>query len=494
MNPTLQITSSALMFVFLLCSPAAAQLVNIRTAPVSVSEQFYTFPSQLLGMGGSIALKDLEADPFSNPATGARIKGTIITSTPTLYSMPGDNGFGRTLPVALLTGTATSFGAVSFAPQELESAEPTNFFPFWMCAANGCPPTITPHRDRFAHNFYSFGMLGQTFPKSRSSIAMSLSYANLDALHAVDLLYPSALSLEQDGHMSDFRLGYLRELDGDRSIEAVLVRNHVDMEHTVTYQNWRWTQTGVIVDDPRVEYNSDKTTTYGAHVGYRHPMPASKWHLAGFVTGNSKTHPKIPNYQFMSIPRDPGNSWAFALGLGAARVDSASLWSFDFTYEPVWTTTWAEAASPMKSASGKTIPTGAPTIENEMVFSNYNMHVGWLHRWDELGLQLGMNVRHISYWLDQYNNVTEQFRQQDEGWSEVTLNWGLTLKFAALELRYFGHNKSGGFEIGARQDMVVTAPGADIDIVAAPSAPLSMDVNRVIIHQFGVSVPVGRKR
>ena len=64
MVPRLQIFCCALSLTCLSVSTAAAQLIGIKTAPVSVSEQFYTFPSELLGMGGGYALKDLEADPW----------------------------------------------------------------------------------------------------------------------------------------------------------------------------------------------------------------------------------------------------------------------------------------------------------------------------------------------------------------------------------------------------------------------------------------------
>ena len=32
-------------------------------------------------------------------------------------------------------------------------------------------------------------------------------------------------------------------------------------------------------------------------------------------------HPKIPNYEIMNIPRDPGTSWSYNLGVGIARDD-----------------------------------------------------------------------------------------------------------------------------------------------------------------------------
>lgn len=489
MAPKLPTLCRALLLMCLSIQTADAQLISVRTAPVSVPEQFYTFPSQLMGMGGSLVLDDVEADPFGNPATGARLKGTFITGTPTLYRLIEDNGFGRTLPVAVLSGSDEQFGGLSFAVQEIESAQPNSWF-----------QPITPVRrsDRFAQNTYFSGFVGQKFADKRSAVGLSASYAGIDALHMVQLLYPQAERIEQGGSMSDVRFGYLRQYDDDGALEAVLVRNHVDMEHTVTFvdrvwgPNWQQPPT----ETRRTEYNSDKTTTWGAHLGYRAPRQESGWQLAGAFTANTKNHPKIPNYTFMSIPRDPGNSWALGLGLGIAHTDTASLWSFDLKYEPVWTTTWAEAASEMKSASGRTINIGDPTIENEFVFSNTTMHVGYMRKYDVLGLQAGLTVLRVNYWLSQYSHITELPREQEESWTELTLHWGMTFALRGFDLRYFGHLKGPGISFGAQADAIAfpTPGGGGPDIVAAPSGPLNMDATSAISHQFGFSIPIGRKR
>lgn len=496
MKPPLPLHCLALLLVLLAAAPAThAQLVNVRTAPVSVSEQFYTFPSQLMGMGGALALPDLEADPFANPATGARIEGTRVTGTPTIYHLSRDDGFGRALPVTLFGGGASNFIVFSIAPQELESARsPIRFF---------IPDGPTPARktDRFAHNLYTFGAVGQKFEATRSAIALSASYAKIDALHVVDLLYPNAEAIEQGGRITDIRLGYLKEFADDRYLEAVLVRNNVDMEHTVTYVDRLWTpqpngQWSQVIQPPREEFNEDNTTTWGAHLAYHRPMPDSRWRLAGGFTANAKTHPHIPNYDFMRIPRDPGHSWAFQFALGAAHVGDRTQIAFDLGYEPAWTSTWAEAATEQRSASGRTIAIGAVTVENEMVFSNTSAHAGWQHAFDDhFTGQLGVGVRHINYWLDQYSHITETDRSQDEDWTEITLSWGLRLGFSDFELRYAGHHRGGGFGTTSRFDAVMPPPVAgEPDIVAAPSGPLNMDVVPVWIHQLGISVPLGRRR
>ena len=464
---------------------ANAQLISIRTAPVSVGEQFWIYPSQWMGMGGSLALQDLELDPFSNPATASRIGGALIASSPTLYTITESDGFGRTLPITVLGSSSRTFLGGSFAVQELESAFTPRF--------RGAAPTVV-RSDRFAHNLYTFGLAGRSWPEHKLSIGLSGSYAKLEKVHAVDLLYPNSEGIEQSGHLTDLRLGLLKEFSGARYLEAVLVHNKVDMSHEVTYVDGTWAQGVFTPTATRRESNHDRTSTWGAHTYYSVPAPESRWRWATALTANVKTHPKIPNYEFMSIPRDPGNSYAFSFGLGAARQDTISRLSFDFAYEPIWTSTWAEATENIRTDRGFIIPKGAMTVENEFVFSNYAMHVGYARHWTQVGLQLGLGWRTIRYSLDQYNAITDVQREQDESWTEVTPTWGLTFHLPGFDLRYFGRRHGGGFDFAMESKTEVIVPAPDIDIVAAPSNPLSMDVTRVISHQIGISIPIGSSR
>ena len=489
MNPRLQNLCCALTFVVVSSSTAAAQLINVRTAPVNVSEQFYTFPARWLGMGGGIAVRDLEADPFSNPAAAARISGTIFSSTPTLYRMSGSSGFGRTLPVSAM-GTSPNASSVflgaSLAAQQLESA----FTPSFQ-NLNGVPRT-----SRFADNYYAFGLIGKRLPRDNGALAFSTSYANIDHLHMVDLLYPEAAAIQQGGSIVDSRLGYIRDFGNQRSIEAVLVRDAVDMHETVTYvsqifvPNVGWTN-----PTTRQELNADRTTTWGAHAAYRAAVAQSNWRVATYLTANFKAHPKIPNYNFSHLARDPGNTQAYALGVGVVNEDTASMLAFDFAYTPMWTNTWAEAATSTRTASGNILAVGSPTVENAFVFSNYEMHAGWAHKFDQLWVQLGVDVLSVHYALDQYDDVLEIQRNLDDSWSEGTFSWGLALQAGRMQLRYFGHvrgNASGG---GNRAVLVtIPEPTDGGDIVSAPTGGGAsfMSPNKVVAHQIGIAIPVGR--
>src|SRR6267142_1589365 len=82
--------------------PVRAQLIPIKTIPIAQGDQFQIFPSDNLGLGGvSIALPDSLGDPFSNPATTARLRGSRFFSAPTVYSLSDNAGGGRSLPFVM---------------------------------------------------------------------------------------------------------------------------------------------------------------------------------------------------------------------------------------------------------------------------------------------------------------------------------------------------------------------------------------------------------
>src|SRR5262245_39174917 len=99
---------------------AAAQLITIRTLPVSQSDQFNFFPSQNLSMGGlSIAVNDTLADSFSNPAKGARFRFSQLMGSPATYSVTDEAGAGRTLPLGVTTRGSSWFSSAWFALQQV---------------------------------------------------------------------------------------------------------------------------------------------------------------------------------------------------------------------------------------------------------------------------------------------------------------------------------------------------------------------------------------
>src|SRR5687768_8332633 len=120
----------AAVLTALLCGPAAAQLIPIKTVPVAEGDQFGFFPSANLGMAGvSIALNDTLLDPFSNPAKASRLRGTHFFGSPSFYSVSSSAGSGRTLPLGGFAQRGSSYAGVVLALQEVSGARRDEFAP-----------------------------------------------------------------------------------------------------------------------------------------------------------------------------------------------------------------------------------------------------------------------------------------------------------------------------------------------------------------------------
>jgi hypothetical protein len=205
------------------------------------------------------------------------------------------------------------------------------------------------------------------------------------------------------------------------------------------------------------------------------------------------SHPRIPNYEIVNVPRDPGHSTAFNVGLGVARVRGATTFAVDVIYEPIRSHTWAEAAGPTVTLDGDTIPAGGRTLDNRFRFSNAQLRMGVSQQLDEVvALQLGLALRSVSYHLDQWDPVQLRARDHDERWVEWMPTWGLRLRFAGLELRYRGQVTHGTGRPGVANSGPIVARGDVLSggIVVAPSGPLTLDEVTVATHQVSVALPL----
>ena len=487
---------------------AAAQLITIRTLPVSQGEQFNFLPSQNFGMGGvSLALHDTLLDPFGNPAAGARLRISQLMGSPATYSVSDEAGGGRTLPLGAFTRGRSWFGGLWLALQEVDAAT-VNDFPGVFTPTGGPlaenvqdPDGLLTGIDANSHtNSFAFLTLGKTDTARGLTVAGSAMYSRLRAVDGVDLLYSGSAGVRQEGQAIDVRLGMMREWAGGRTLEGVLLFDRYDMTHDVMYLDQFWDPGQLtFVQRARLDRNPDRTYTWGAHVAYTKPLTDTTWRLGWIATMNHMTHPKIPNYSIMAIPRDPGNSNAFNLGMGLSRTRGATTWGIDVIYEPIWSHTWADAALPVETVGGDTIPPGGMTIENHFRFGNAVLRLGVAadfadeRRVPSAGLQFGLEVRSISYRLEQYDHVQGQGRTQDESWIEWAPTWGILLRLTGLDLRYqgsatHGTGRPGVSSGGFIEDMAAPRQGGGI--LAAPSGPLALNEVRVMTHRFSVTVPL----
>jgi hypothetical protein len=478
---------------------APAQLISIRTVPVSQAHQFEIFPSSTMAMGGvAIAVGDSLLDPFNNPAQGARLGATRFFGSPSVYSVSSNAGGGRTLPLGALTRADSWYGGVWVAVQEVDLSERTIAAPLVFgpscpaCSSLGIDPGSV---ERSHGNTYAFALLGRDVAEGLS-LGGSAMWSQLNAIDGVDLLYARSAFIEQSGHALDLRLGVLKRWAGDRSFEAVALHNRFATTHDVYYLDSFWDPgTQQFASRPRLEHNVDRTNTWGLHLAYQQPLSPTGWRVGWLATVNRKDHPKIPNYEIMNIPRDPGNSSAFNVGVGIGRSRENSTFGIDVVYEPIWSHTWADSETPIETAAGQTIPPGGMTIENRFRFSNAAFRMGIDQR-EALsstisgGAQLGLAVRGIHYWLEQQDHVQISKRRQEESWVEWTPTWGLSLGLPDVEIRYRGSVTHGTGRPGVRERGIMVDVASASNILVAPSGPLTLDKVRVVTHQISLSLPM----
>lgn len=492
MHPSSSVVRRALTTLLLLLAlptAAAAQFIGLKTLPVATGDQFLIFPSENLGMGNvSIALDDALLDPFVNPAKTSRITQSLVFATPTFYSVSNDAGNARTLPAGALFNAKGWFGGGLVALQQLERQEFSGPVPENLLS------------ERSATNKYAYLNFGRLFPAG-ISLAGSAFYADLMAVDGVEQLYAGAVGIDQWGSMADFRVGLTKEWAGGRVAEAVILHNRFDMDHEVAYIDWVLVDTVPWEDwqaQSREQHTRDVTRTWGLHLGYVQPIGTSGWRVGGILTVNQKSHPKIPSYVLEYVPeeppKDPGNSTAFDIGVGFSRTTEQTTFGIDLVYQPAFSDTWAEADSAAETVQGDTIPAGGKIIENTFRFENALLNLGVTQRVGVAAFQLGLQVRAYDYHLDQWNNVEETSRRQDEQWMEWTPSWGVSVRFTGLELRYQGRVTTGTGRPGVARTGVFGTGQLDFtagtDIVWAPDAPLTLQDASVITHQLSVSMPI----
>lgn len=465
---------------------ARAQLIPVKTVPIASGDQFDLFPSRNAGMAGvSIALDDPLLDPFTNPGKGRRVSETRLFVSPSVYTVSDGMGVGRSLPVGATFRGGEWFGGLMLSLQELEGPEPPVFIfldPF------PSTPGASVLSEETRGNVYTFAMLGRDLPGTEMSLGGSVFWASLNGLEGVDVLFPNAARLNQSGDVVDVRVGLSGDLPGERTFEAVLVHNRLDM----TYDIIEWLP-GPFEPVAVPSAELDRTNTWGVHLGYVAPLEAESWRLGGILTANYKDHPKIPNYELASIPRDPGHTWAFDVGVGISRTLDRTRFGIDLVLEPIWSDTWAEAAIPTPIVGGGVIPVGGHTVENEFRFTNALMRMGVGYETTEVGFELGLQVRSIDYTLEQVDLVNGTTRRQDESWKEWTPTWGLGFKLPGFDIRYAGQLTTGTGQPGVVSTVFLAERAAfaqSADYLVPPSGPLTLQEAHVFTHRVYVTVPI----
>jgi hypothetical protein len=449
-----------------------------------------------MAMGGvTLAVDDPLADAWSNPAKGSLVTESAFVGSPTFYAISNGGGGGRTLPVAGLFSGSRWFGGAALALQQVEDAG----------AGTGGNPVFGPQidwwqpprrlGDAFSRNLYASGYIGVRLG-SAWSLGVGSAASALDAMDGVDLLYSGAERIEQSGSTQDVRVGLHRQGPTDQ-LSLLLLHSRVSMTHDVTYIDGWVYDSLTMTTRPlrRAEVNQDQTRTWGTHLEWARDLGAPGWRMGASATVNYKDHPKIPNYEIQSIPRDPGTTWAYEAAVGFAREAGPTTFAFEVALQPIWSETWQEADTTDVRVSGGSLAVGDRSIVNDFFFTNVMLRTGLSHEVERITLQAGLEVRSYAYSLEQVSHVVDSYREQDETWMEWTPTFGVTLSFASLDVRYAGRITSGtglpGLDFGGGVGFVSnTINQMGSDFILAPGAPLTLQEASVVTHQLAVRIPV----
>jgi len=467
-----------------------AQLIELKTVPIATGDQFLLLPSRTVAMGGvTMAVDDSLGDPWVNPARGVRVAAPLLLGSPTFYSVASDGGAGRSFPVAALLRGGRAFGGVAFALQQIVNESGRRNW-MWL-RPDVAPGGAQRLSDASARNIFAQGFIGTRLGGGPWSVGLGASVAGLDAVDGVDLLYANAESVDQHGTMGDVRLGLYRDGDRDR-LALLLVHDRVSMTHDVSYLEFRWdTLTWVESVTRRVDENLDYTRTWGVQAAWDRDLRAPGWRVGGSATVNRKSHPKIPNYEIQNIPRDPGTTWAYEVGVGVARTRGPTEFGLDLLFQPIWSDTWQEADQDVPTSSGSVIHEGERTIENDFFFTNVVLRAGLSHEMGHTSLQAGLELRSYDYTLEQRNRVAGTFRDQDEAWMEWSPSVGATVRFGDVQVRYAGRLTTGTGRPGVTFTPEAMADRAAMaDFIIAPEAPLTLQEAMVMTHQLSVAIPI----
>ncbi|HET9011225.1 MAG TPA: hypothetical protein VFN38_05385 [Gemmatimonadaceae bacterium] len=475
-----------LLALFLGVVGAHAQLVTPKTVPVLQDAQFDVAPSSRPGLGSSfLALEDSLSDPFSNPAKATRLRGVSVAMAPYTHSISGQRGGGSTLPAALYANLGPWAGAILVTYQNIDRAGP---------AFN------RPVSERTANTQYVSGLLARRI--GGVSVGAAASHAGLEAVDGVDLLYGGSDRIDQRGSVNDFRLGITREWAPGHAAELLGIHSRTDMTHDVHFTTWTWDpvlRTTIVAE--RQERNLDQTNIWGIHSKYYRPVGTAGWRVGGLVTANRLSHPKIPNYVLQNIPRDPGTTYGYDLGVGAARIAGGSSFFVDLIVEPMRSETWADLARDTTDVGGTVIPAGARTMENSFDFHNSKARVGAGHAFpvnadssNTLAFDVGLSLYTIGYGLRQTNNVARTTRRQAERWTELSQSLGVRFRSRGFELSYAFRRVCGNQGCDDTGPGILVVPGVALEsargIIAAPSAPLFIQGGNETTHRFSVGVAV----
>jgi hypothetical protein len=453
---------------------AAAQLIPVKTVPVSEGDQFGFLPAAKAGMAITIAVPDTVFDPFRNPAAAARLAHGFYFGAPTFYALSKNAGTGSTLPIGAFLKRGATFAGAMFAVQEIGPSSQSDLFggntnPVVLDASLVGGPIGSVRRRET--NRYAYAIMGHTFAAanlSNLSIGASAFGSRFNGIDGSDLLYAGSQSVIQKGNALDLRLGLLKRWAGDRSLEVVALRERSTMAHDVAFQDAFWDPTTRQTKfSSRSEHNADQVQTIGAHLAYAQAIGDSTWRAGGIVTANRTTHPLMPVLGPMDLTREPGSSSAYNVGAGLSRVLDKMTVGADAIYEPIW---------------GRTSQTGTAN-DDRYRFSNRIVRGGASRDFpltspgSSIRFMAGIQLKAVRYRLDQVDS-TQTSQATTEHWNEWTHSADIGIITRSMEVHCLWRVRSG-----------TSRPGTEFNNVNGSQTSVLTPV-RTFTEQFSITVPI----
>jgi len=405
-------------------STCFSQGISVKTIPLLTTDQFSLVPSFRDDMAGvSIAVRDGVADLFINPAkfdTAGHSQWFLFprlnhwhdsqeTSTRYNGSWPNQNLSQRSshstifsLPFGLFLRHRHLYTAVNTALQHVSSTSEQNA--------------------HFGASNYPISWRGGYYVSSlRITIGLGMDYVRIRGIDGVYLLYPNSVRLEQKGSARQFRWGTGGTLaNGDQW--SLLGSRY--------FYKIRQTEQNIL--------NKDENDGWLVQADYLKPV--NNQLTVGFlITADWRYHPKIPEYPLAGIPRDPGNTRAWNVGLGLKWRNEATLWALDLIYEPIDVKTWADAATDRTLADGQIIHQGHVIMRNDYQFYNRLVRSGVQIQpaaWLCVATGAQVKVFTYDYYQNDFINRSERAAKPQRCWSEVNWTGGIKIKSGQFDVNY----------------------------------------------------------
>ncbi len=472
------------------------QAIQVKTIPLIMTQQFMLVPSYNAGMAGvSIGHPDEIAEGFVNPARLGYLSKNLLFVAPYRDSwsqrlitgrwwQPTRNVLEGSMVQAVPGGAITHFAlaggrlqlttALALSLEQLRHT--SDRVPTW----NNQTGQWNPPMQMKVMNWPRSAAASLRFPDKGLSVGVGVDWVDIYGVDGIQLLYPGAREVRQNGTLRQYRLGAALEKDDGSRYDMLLFHRRYQMDQLAIYSGGNNLK------------NKDEEQSWLLQLKGRVPVESHS-HIGFELTGHYKWHPKIPDYPApeIRIPRDPGITKAGRLGIGFSTREGKLLIAFDATLEIIDSKTWGDTTAAVTADDGTLIPAGEPLFRNDYYFNNSAVRIGLEYTVHErFRLQGGWSSRLYSLDYDHEDFVTGEVRGSapQNWWKEPALSAGMIVKMGNIEWIYHASKRSIANE-GVSQQMWGAWPPRLIalsyggDILTPPTDPGFRDVP-IVLHRL----------